>query len=303
MHNENINRASSTNEINERLAYVDFKLRFTGHISRLDLKETFGIAEAAASRVLTEYGELKANNKTQKANTIIRDSFSPLLSIDGETALGMLANGFNKNKLTNNTVVPYEKIGAIPHQLDVAEVAMITRAIEGGYAIKCNYFSQNSDKYGERVLLPLAIMYDGTHWMYRAFDRSEEGSNRFKNFHFARTCNVKEEFQAKEYKRLGTEELQSDKAWNLRVPLVLKLHESLDHKKKSEIQRDFGMHAEDEELLISERQAFLWILEKKWFIDNRSPEKREFEKEQKIKRFYKFELTNSDMIRMLISQT
>ncbi|TOB11095.1 transcriptional regulator, partial [Vibrio parahaemolyticus] len=56
----------ATNEINERLAYVDFKLFFTGKVSRADLKGAFGIAEAAASRVLTEYSKLRPNNKTQK---------------------------------------------------------------------------------------------------------------------------------------------------------------------------------------------------------------------------------------------
>ncbi|MBE4115579.1 transcriptional regulator, partial [Vibrio parahaemolyticus] len=57
---------SETTSINARLAYIDFKLFFTGRVSRADLKDAFGIAEAAASRVLTEYSKRRPNNKTQK---------------------------------------------------------------------------------------------------------------------------------------------------------------------------------------------------------------------------------------------
>jgi hypothetical protein len=296
------NEITSNGAISERLAYVDFKLRFTGHVSRADLGETFGIAEAAASRVLKEYGEIKPNNKTQKANTIIRENFSPLISIDGGTALGMLANGFNKNKLTNNTVIPYEKIGSIPHQLNTSDVAMITRAIAGGYAITCKYFSENSANHGERILLPLAIMYDGTQWMYRGCDRVGTGSIEFKNFHFSRTTEIKEQFQAKEFKKLECEELINDKAWNLRLPLVLKLHESLDEKEQSKIRRDFGISEGSDELVTSERQALIWIVKKKWYIDDRSPERKVLDNNMKIKRFYKFELANKEMIETLQNQ-
>jgi hypothetical protein len=299
MDTDNNKEIAGSSVINERLAYVDFKLRFTGHVSRADLGETFGIAEAAASRIMKEYGEVKPNNKTQRANTIIREEFSPLIPIDGETALGMLANGFNKNKLTNNTVIPYEKIGAIPHQLNTSDVAMITRAIAGGYAITCKYFSENSVNHGERVLLPLAIMYDGTQWMYRGCYRAGTGSIEFKNFHFTRTTNIEEKFQEKEFKRLEHEELMHDKAWNLRLPLMLKLHENLDENKKLQIRRDFGIPQDSDELFVSERLALIWMIKKKWYIDDRSPDKKSSDESEQRKRFYKFELCNKDMIEKL----
>jgi hypothetical protein len=297
--NTDKNSNTINSSINERLAYVDFKLRFTGHISRLDLGETFGIAEAAASRVLTEYGIAKPENKAQKVNTIIRESFSPLISIDGETALGMLANGFNKNKLTNNTVLPFEKVGAIPNRLNISEVAMITRAIAGEYAISCNYFSEHSSNHETRTLMPLAILYDGSQWMFRAYDRTETKSDKFKNFHFARSINVIEEFQSKEKKRLGHEGLGHDKSWNLRLPLILKLHESLSEENKAQIRRDFGIPQEQDELFTSEREAFIWITKKKWYIDDRNQKQIELDNKEGLKRFYKFKLTNHEMIKKL----
>ncbi|EGQ8940445.1 TPA: WYL domain-containing protein [Vibrio parahaemolyticus] len=286
----------ATNEINERLAYVDFKLFFTGKVSRADLKGAFGIAEAAASRVLTEYSKLRPNNKTQKTNTIIRESFDSLIDIDAELALGMLANGFNSNKLFGVTELSYEKIGKIPNRLNLGEVAMITRAISGKYSIFCQYLSNNSVKHDRRNLVPLAIMYDGTSWMFRAFDRSEKNENKFKNFHFSRIRNVVEDIDSKTAKQKENEALSQDKHWNLRLPLILKLHTSLPEKERQKVRTDFGIPDDKDEIYVTERAAFRWILEKKWHIDARTHTQKEDDKQKRINRFYKFELTNLNMV-------
>lgn len=96
----------------------------------------------------------------------------------------MLANGFNSNKLFGVTELSYEKIGKIPNRLNLEEVAMITRAISGKYSIFRNYLSNNSTKHDERNLVPLAIMYDGTSWMFRAFDRFEKKKISLRTFTF-----------------------------------------------------------------------------------------------------------------------
>ncbi len=287
--------------ISERLAYVDFKLRFTGHISRADLKNTFGIAEAAASRVLTEYSKKRGKNKTQKANTILRNDFEPLISINAEIALGMLANGFNGNKLYGKTELAYEKIGTVSNYLEIEDVAKITRAIAGGYAINCNYMSENSKKHGVRTLVPHAIMYDGTSWMFRAYDRSEDKDNKFKNFNFRRALSVEEGYLDKDLRQREFETASSDKHWNLRVPMMLKLVDSLSDDKKKQIRVDFGMDPNANDLLMTERAAFRWILQKKWYIDARSETQKNEDKNACINRFYKFELNNLDMIKQLES--
>lgn len=287
---------SETTSINARLAYIDFKLFFTGRVSRADLKDAFGIAEAAASRVLTEYSKRRPNNKTQKTNTIIRKSFEPLTDIDGELALGMLANGFNSNKIFGVTELAYEKIGKFPNQMNTNEVAMITRAISGKYAISCNYLSENSSNHQIRTLVPLAIMYDGTSWMFRAFDRSEVKKNKFKNFHFARVRNVVEEHDSKESRQHDHETLAQDKLWNLRLPLILKLHPSLSEMDKQKVRTDFGIPEDKDEVYVTEKAAFRWIVEKKWYIDARPNEEK---REDKQSRFYKFELTNLEMINQM----
>lgn len=294
---DNVTVASSS--INARLAYVDFKLFFTGRVNRTDLKNAFGIAEASASRVLTEYSRQRPNNKTQKANTIIRSSFEALNPMDADIALDMLANGFNSNKVFGITELAFEKIGRIPSQLNVYDVAMITRAISGKYSITCNYLSENSSNHRRRVIVPLAIMHDGTSWMFRGYDRSDTNGRNFKNFHFARVRNVVEEHQSKDMKQLEHEDLSQDKLWNLRLPLVLNIHASLSEEGRRKVRADFGIPEDRDELFVTERAAFRWILEKKWYIDARSNSQKIEDSKNGANRFYKFELTNLNMIEQM----
>lgn len=290
----------------DRLAYIDFKLRYTGIIKRSDIGDMFNIGSAAASKAIAEYSELRPNNlqyntKT-KLNTIVRKSYTPLLNIDAGTALGMLANGFNKNKLYSEakTIITFDQIGKIPNQLDVKCIAKVARALDGGYAIQCeSYRSEHSDNRDARTLLPLAFMYDGTNWMFRAYERDCQHKIYFKTFHFSRFKKITEHFDKLEFRRKGGESLDKDLSWNTQIPLELELHPTLSDEAKTRVRTDFGMEDRTDRITIPTRHAFMWILKKKWFIDSRSLEEIE-ESYQKQKdsvtkpRYFKFRLTNRD---------
>lgn len=283
-----------------RLAYIDFRLRFTGVVNRSDLRETFGLAEAAASKVLSVYKsrcpENMFYNRAVRANTILIESYRPLFSINAITALEMLASGFDKSRLINSPVLPFSRIGHISDLLDSENVAKITRAMNGGYAIKCNYLSGHRHTVSERTLLPVALMYDGRFWNFRAYDRNQVDENAgFKNFSFARAVMVEELFDAK-HQRLNHEELTFDHTWNNYIPLVLQLHENLSDEERSKIRRDFGMKDAQNELVVTQRESELWILFKQWFIDTS-----DVTLDLKNDRFYKFRLINKDTVDALIS--
>lgn len=270
----------------ERLAYIDFKLYFTGTIKRADMKDMFDLGDGAASKVFGQYKEMCPGNmdytRQQHANTISRENFKPLVHFDAELALGMLANGFNKNKLVDRPVLPYARVGTVPNQLNTAEVAKVTRAMSGGYAVSCNYISAHSDNHKLRVVLPFALVFDGKTWMYRAFDRTD-GS--FKHFHFSRSKNINElpEEEAKDY-----EKEQRDREWNTQIPLLLRLHEKLSETEKMDIRYEFCMDEDSDDLVVTERASLYWILSRQWFIDDGSRDK---------ELFYKFKLMNRDIIR------
>lgn len=291
--------------IAERLAYIDFKLRFTGIVKRSEIGEMFNIAEAASSKMLAEYSAEREFNmdydRTLRANAILRETYEPLLQLDADVALAMLAYGFNKNKISSpiGALVPFEKIDKVPNQLSVDCIAKITRAISGGYAISCKYYSENSENHDERVLIPLAIMSDGVNWIFRGYHRGDPSEIFFKNFHFSRVRDVTEHFDLKECKRLPHEALSQDKEWNLKIPLELRLHSSLDEKAKKRFRVDFGMEDGAEEIMIPVRCAYLWILTKKWFIDRRDHEKRGKDLIHQEFPFYKFELVNRETVDFL----
>ncbi len=288
----------------DRLAYIDFMLRFTGIVKRSDIGEMFNLSDAAASKVLADYSNIcKRNivyNRSVRANAIVRDSYEPLIDFDAETALGMLANGFNKNKLSlpAKTIIPFEKIGKVTNNLSTNFIGKITRAIKGKYAISCEYRSENSDNHHRRTIIPLAMMHDGVNWMFRGYHRDDENKVFFKNFHFSRAFDVVEHFGEKTYKALSHETLDFDKEWNLILPLQLQLHTDRSESQKARIRTDFGIPENKNEMTTSVRCAFQWIIEKEWFIDSRNGDEK---LEDKTPRFYKFKLLNAEMLKLLKS--
>ena len=264
----------------------------------------FNLSDAAASKVLADYSNIcKKNivyNRSVRANAIVRDSYEPLIDFDAETALGMLANGFNKNKLSlpAKTIIPFEKIGKVTNNLSTNFIGKITRAIKGKYAISCEYRSENSDNHHRRTIIPLAMMHDGVNWMFRGYHRDDENKVFFKNFHFSRAFDVVEHFGEKTYKALSHETLDLDKEWNLILPLQLQLHTDRSESQKARIRTDFGIPENKNEMTTSVRCAFQWIIEKEWFIDSRNGEEK---LEDKTPKFYKFKLLNAEMLKLLKS--
>lgn len=283
----------------DRMAYIDFKIRFTGFINRSDLTSMFGLASAAASNMMAKYLELRPGNmeydRKLRANTIT-DKYKPLLSIDADTALGMLANGFNKNKLTDNPIVPYSRIGYIDNPLDTDAVAKITRAMARGYAISTKYYSKSSGDYDKRTILPTALLFNGKDWMFRAFCKKNKGVGKFKFFNFARALKVEEEF---EHLRTSQEDISQDKMWNTQIPLLLIPHPDRNEKDIKIIKYDFGFHGESK-LIKTERAAFIYMLKHQWMIDDRTDEKKEEDRKKNLKPYYNFELSNRDMVKILL---
>ena len=284
----------------ERIAYIDFKIRFTGFINRSDLANMFGLASAAASNMMTKYLELRPENmeynRQLRANTIT-DKYKPLINMDAETALGMLANGFNKNKIIDNPMLPYARIGKIANQLDIEKVAKITRAMSCGYSISTEYRSENSSYHDARILVPTALLFDGTNWIFRAFCKNNNNEDgKFKNFNFSRATNVKEVFKKN---RKPEEELYQDKMWNTQIPLLLLPHPDRTENEINTIKADFGFNDESK-LIITERAALIWMLEKQWFIVSSTEDKKEEDIKNNIKPYYKFDLNNKDMVKIVL---
>ncbi|EMC2463214.1 WYL domain-containing protein [Vibrio alginolyticus] len=295
----------------DRLIFIDFMLRFTGSIKRVDITELFNLSDAAASKMLAAYADLRPNNmsynRSLRVNTIEK-GYEPLIDWNAETAMGMLAHGFNKNKITDTdkVILPYEKINTLPHQMNINHVERITRAISNGHAIQCKYYSKNSTNHATRTIVPLNILHDGENWMFRAYDRSEEdpSRNKFKFFHFARMLDVNEHQNVEELKQNSYETLANDPDWNVEIPLSLIIHEDrIEKKERAAIRKDFGIEERSDELLILKKPAYFWILKNKWHIDTRPIQDINNENcSQTDKKYYRFRLNNLSMVNKLLEQ-
>lgn len=272
----------------EKLAYIDFKLFFTGTLSRTDIGDTFGLKEASASRLIAEYKTLRPNNIEPKAklSNINIEKFEPLIRFEPYTALDMLTNGFSKNRLLKRASIQSSFVGINPNLLniDTNTVSIITRAIHGKYAISCKYLSRNSENHTTREVKPLCLVFDGKHWMFRAFNSSD---GQFKNFNFSR---VREPLEKPSIPLNTHEELDNDPLWNRQIPLQLEIHPSLTEREKEEIRIDYAIDKDSDELVITERAALIFLLKKTWHIDDG-----QYQNSQE-KPYFRFKLKNAELV-------
>tara|TARA_R110002167_G_scaffold49026_3_gene143953 strand:+ start:4005 stop:4925 length:921 start_codon:yes stop_codon:yes gene_type:complete len=271
----------------ERMVFIDFRLRFTGTIKRSDITEQFGVADSAASKEIAEYKNLAPGNveydRTLRSNAII-DTYQPLFNISAEQGLGMLANGFNKNLLVERPIAPYQRVGVFPKKLNVELVAAVTSALSNRVGLGCKYMTANSDNYGDRMLFPTAIFYDGKTWMFRAYHRD---SDMYKNFNFARVLEASVFYQMPARER---ETIEADSDWNTKIPLLLRLHPSLAELDALVVRKDFGIESEKSEFTYFERAALVYYLIDNWNVDvGQKPTK-------KSEAGFKFHLVMSEML-------
>ncbi|HHJ1261262.1 TPA: hypothetical protein ACQFMP_003601, partial [Proteus mirabilis] len=117
-----------------RLAFIDFKIFYTGVLSRTDITSEFDISEITATRIISKYKELREKNlyydNKSKKFELNELEYQSLVDFSSEDALKMLSEGFDKNKFVRSrNIIRYENIDFIQSPLEKNKVAIITRAI------------------------------------------------------------------------------------------------------------------------------------------------------------------------------
>lgn len=278
-------------ELAIRLAFIDFKIYYTGVLSRSDLIEEFGVSEITASRIISEYKKLRESNfeynQSEKKFFLNLDEFNPFVDIKAEDALFMLANGFDKNRIIKrNGFIKFEEIGIDTNPICKRKVSAITRAIFQGLMVSCVYNSAAGRDLSERLIVPLVILFDGINWIFRANHPNADGSVKYKNFNFSRVISVKED-GVKVGREYG---LDYDSLWNGVVPLDIEINNNLNNEAKERVRRDYGMADDENNILMTERAAFVWIILNQWKI-------RYSGNKEELGGNYLLELKNEDMLK------
>ena len=242
----------------ERLFYIEFRLYFFGTVNRFDVEKRFNIKVASASRDLKAYLQLAPNNTRYDKNlkTYIRlDSFSAVFTFQNNPTLTGLLHGFGDDCL----VVPKPIIttdSPAPINLPkLAILATITQAIYEQKVLAIIYHSLSSGK-SSREISPLALVDNGLRWHVRGYDRHK---NRFADF----VINRIEQADAIETDIPEEQSKTADHQWSRMVDLHLVPHPNLKHH--ATIALEYGM--ENNMLIIQARAAVVGYLLRKWNVD------------------------------------
>jgi len=246
----------------QRLAYIDFKLYFTGSVTRADIVQHFKLGVSAATRDINLYKEHAPKNmaydNTQK-KYFLTNSFKPLFTHDAKRTLVKLAHqisdGFDAIGDNSGVDFPVEQ----PSQLNVPDInviAKLTQAMINGKAVSVIYTSLTSGS-GARELVPHTIVDNGLRWHVRAYDRK---SNAFRDFVLTRLAKVTVINNEPEVNEIKLQ----DEQWNTIMPL-----EIVPHPKNVEyptaIKMDYGM--ENGVLKLDVRAAMAGYLLRRWNVD------------------------------------
>tara|TARA_B110000211_G_C14093327_1_gene560853 strand:+ start:775 stop:1644 length:870 start_codon:yes stop_codon:yes gene_type:complete len=243
----------------QRLAYIDFKLYFTGMVTRSEIVSHFELGLAAATRDLKFYKdnapENMAYNNVEK-KYFITTQFKPIFKHDARRTLIKLANNISDGfDSIGDTSFPIES----PSPLNVPDIdiiAKLSQAIINQKPIGVIYTSLSSGS-GARELVPHSIVDNGLRWHLRAYDRK---SKSFRDFVLTRITKVTILAQTLSPK----EDKLEDHQWMRMVPLQIIPHPN-NVKHPTAIKLDFGM--EKGMLEVNVRAAMAGYLLRRWNVD------------------------------------
>ncbi len=243
----------------QRLAYIDFKLLFSGWVTRNEIVLRFELGLAAASRDIALYKEHAQDNMDYdnvNKKYLIKSSFKPLFTHDPRKTLIKLANNISDGyDAVNDVQFPIES----PNQLNVPDifvVAKLSQAIINKKAVSIIYTSLSSGS-AAREIVPHSIVDNGLRWHVRAFDRK---SKSFRDFVLTRIAKV----TIKELTVDALEQQPQDHQWTRIMPLQIVPHPK-NVKHPTAIELDFGMDGGMLELNV--RAAMAGYLLRRWNVD------------------------------------
>ena len=243
----------------QRLAYIDFKLYFTGMVTRSEIVSHFELGLAAATRNLKFYKDNAPENMAYdnvEKKYFITTQFKPIFKHDARRTLIKLANNISDGfDSIGDTSFPIES----PSPLNVPDIdiiAKLSQAIINHKPISVVYTSLSSGS-GARELVPHSIVDNGLRWHLRAYDRK---SKSFRDFVLTRITQITILPQTPS----PEEDKLEDRQLMRMVPLQIIPHPN-NVKHPTAIKLDFGM--EKGMLEVNVRAAMAGYLLRRWNVD------------------------------------
>lgn len=247
----------------ERLNYLEFRLYFSGQISRADLVKRFGISEAAATRDLAIYRDEAPKNldfDTVTKSYRISESFRAhyIGEVEPRHLLRALVHGVgNDFEAAPELIIPCE-LPSLQEAPAVSILAPVSRAIYQRKVLKIEYLSE-SGNHGQREIVPFSLAGTGLKWMVRAYCRrkgifADFVLNRIKSAAVIRGSEP-EEFETKEH----------DDEWNRMLKLELIPHPAAKPESRAMTEQEYRMV--DGVHILRVRAALAGYLLRLWSVD------------------------------------
>ncbi len=245
----------------QRLAFIEFRVWFYGEVSRKDVRERFEVATAAGTRDLALYRELAPLNVSyeHKAYRYL-PTFVPLFEHEVERVLAALTCGFGAGEPARGGAPVSHAVPGRLNQPQLEILATVTRAMQGGYALRLIYHSMKTGA-GFREIVPHALVDSGLRWHVRAYDRTK---GQFRDLVLTRMEQVVPLPEATEKQFAAADEKAvADLQWNQWVTLHLEPHPAHPHPET--IERDYGM--QHGRLTVTLRAAVVGYVLRQWLVD------------------------------------
>jgi hypothetical protein len=249
--------------VEERFAFVEFRVFWHGRINRADLIQRFGVSPTQASQDFKLYAELMPENLVydgvEKAYLCGQNFVPRYADLSAESYLAPLlsiSSGLLQPEDTLLRSVPSFHVSPNPSRgVNPLVLRAVVRAVDNAEAIEIRYQSMSSPEPSWRWIEPHAFAYDGFRWHVRAFCQNDR---IFKDFLLSRIVEVGGQGPV-------TAESSADEAWHHEVVLEIGPHPDLSAPQRRAIEMDYGM--EDGRAEIHVRRALLFYALKRLGLD------------------------------------
>jgi len=249
--------------VEERFAFVEFRVFWHGRINRADLIQRFGVSPTQASQDFKLYAELMPENLVydgvEKAYLCGQNFVPRYADLSAESYLAPLlsiSSGLLQPEDTLLRSIPSFHVSPNPSRgVNPLVLRAVVRAVDNAEAIEISYQSMSSPEPSWRWIEPHAFAYDGFRWHVRAFCQNDRV---FKDFLLSRIVEVGGQGPV-------TAEPSADEAWHTEVVLEIGPHPDLSDNQRRAIEMDYGM--EEGRAKISVRRALLFYALKRLGLD------------------------------------
>ncbi len=222
----------------QRLEFIDFRLRWEGRLNRSDLTEFFGISVPQASLDLARYLEAAPGNAVydRRARVYVAGpEFRSLYQTDDAAKymneLLARATGLPTGSSFMGWVPPMAVTPVPGRAIDANTLFSVLRAIREGEAMSIVYQSMSRPEPQSRTISPHALAHDGFRWHARAFCHTRL---EFRDFVIGRMLRV-------EGMEQGGADPATDKQWHTMVSLALGPSPRLNEAHRRSVELDYGM--------------------------------------------------------------